>query len=302
MDGLSLKERYGELFEKLKQHASTSNVIDETNVYQEMNPYARAILNGIVRENLLAGSRLEGRENFKEFFEQISAGKHGLILSEHYSNLDLPCIVYLLENDKSDFGSALGAGVVAIAGMKLNENDYRIKAFAEAYTRIVIYPQSSLSAAAAKEAQEAEEMRGRKINMAAMRVLDRVRKENRPVLVFPTGTRYRAGKPETKRGLRGIDSYLRLFDVMILISINGQCLRFDPENPEDMICDQMFADKVIAAASPVINCKNFRAAAFAEAAGNAEIDPKQYTVDTIMRQLEAQHEVYEKVRLEGESA
>ena len=297
MDGLSLKKRYGKLFEELKRYARSSNIIDETNVYQEINPYARIMLDNMVRENLLPGSRLEGRENFQEFYEQIRAGKRGLILSEHYSNLDLPCIVYLLEHDASDFGPALAKGIVAIAGMKLNEEDYRVKSMAEAYTRIVIYPKRSFSALASAQEQEAEETRYRKINMAAMRVLDRVRKENRPVIVFPSGTRYRPGRPETKRGLRGIDSYLRLFDIMILISINGQCLRFDPENPEDMVCDQMFADKVIVSASSVINCKDFRTASFAEIAGNVEADPKQYTIDKIMAQLEEQHEAYEKIRL-----
>jgi glycerol-3-phosphate O-acyltransferase len=298
MDGLSLKDRYGKIFEELNRYANSSNVIDETNVYQEINPVARNMLDGMVRENLLPGSRLEGRENFKEFFERIRAGRHGLILSEHYSNIDLPCIVYLLEHDQSDFGPALAKDIVAIAGMKLNESDYRVKLMAEAYTRIVIYPKRSLSSIANTEEQEAAEARGRKINMAAMRVLNQARKENRPVIVFPSGTRYRPGKPETKRGLRGIDSYLRLFDIMILISINGQCLRFDPKNPEDMVCDQMFADKVIVAASNVINCKDFRTAAFKECAGNAEIDPKQYTIDKIMKRLEEQHEAYEKIRLD----
>ena len=299
MDGLSLKDRYAKVFEELNRNASSSNVIDETNVYQEINPFARSMMDGMVRENLLPGSRLEGRENFREFFEQIRAGKRGLILSEHYSNIDLPCIVHLLEHDASDFCPVLAKDIVAIAGMKLNEEDYRVKLMAEAYTRIVIYPRRSLSAAAHTEKQEAAEARGRKINMAAMRVLDRVRKENRPVLVFPSGTRYRPGRPETKRGLRGIDSYLRLFDIMILVSINGQCLRFDPKNPEDMVCDQVFADKVIVAASPVIDCKDFRAAAFEQIADNAEIDPKQYTIDKIMQRLEEQHEAYEKIRMDN---
>ena len=59
-----------------------------------------------------------------------------------------------------------------------------------------------------------------------MRALDRVRKEGQAVLVFPSGTRYRPGKPETKKGVREIDSYIRLSDVMMLVSINGNCLRF----------------------------------------------------------------------------
>jgi glycerol-3-phosphate O-acyltransferase len=295
MDGLSLRERYGSLFEDAGKHSIMPRVIDETNVYQEENPIARKAMDNLVRENLMSGSRIEGRENFESFYRQIKEGKHGIMFSEHYSNLDLPCLTYLLENDGSELCKALGSGVITIAGMKLNESDYRVKAMAEAYTRIVIYPQRSLSVLTPE--QEEEEARGRKINMAAMRALDKVRREGRPILVFPSGTRYRPGKPETKRGLRGVDSYLRLFDIMILVTINGQCLRFSPDNPEDMLSDQIFADKVIVAASPVIECKKFRNDAFAETAGNPDIDQKQYAVDKLTDTFETQHAHYEKIRL-----
>ena len=38
-----------------------------------------------------------------------------------------------------------------------------------------------------------------------------LKKQGKIILVFPSGTRYRPGCPDTKRGLREIDSYLRLF-------------------------------------------------------------------------------------------
>jgi glycerol-3-phosphate O-acyltransferase len=84
--------------------------------------------------------------------------------------------------------------------------------------------------------------------------------------------------------------------MMILVSINGQCLRFNPDNPEDMISDQVFRDTVIVAASPVIDCKKFRKDALAEAEGKPDADPKQYVIDKLMNIIEAQHERYEKIR------
>jgi glycerol-3-phosphate O-acyltransferase len=296
MDGLTLKERYGESFDQANRHANASMVVDETNVYQEVNPYTRKIMDNIVAENLLSGSRIEGREHFQAFYEQVQAGKRGLILCEHYSNLDLPVFIYLLEHDSGAFGKPLSQDVVAVAGMKLNEENPYVRALAEAYTRIVIYPSRSLAAIDDPQIREREEARSRKINMAAMRALDTIKKNRKPVLVFPSGTRYRPGQPETKRGLREIDSYLRIFDIMILVSINGICLRFNPASPHAMITDLMYRDKIIAAASPLLECKKFRNEVIESLKDDADADPKQVTVDKLMELLEIQHEAYEKIR------
>jgi glycerol-3-phosphate O-acyltransferase len=133
------------------------------------------------------------------------------------------------------------------------------------------------------------------INLASMRALDRVRKGGNAVLVFPSGTRFRPGKPETKRGVREIDSYIRLSEVMLLISINGNCLRFS-EDPHDMLGDVVKSDRLVMTASPVMECEAFRAEARAWAGDNAE-DKKQLVVDYVMKRLEDMHEENEKGRL-----
>ena len=291
MESLSLKERYGALFAGLARASLAPDVIDETNVYQEANSAIRAVMNQVIAENLLPGSRLEGREYFAEFLSRVKAGASGLILCEHYSNMDLPLICYLLEQDGGDFGREISRRIVAISGKKLNEMSPLVKACADAFTRIVIYPSRSLSSAAGPE----EQSLGKKINMAAMRALHTVQREGKVVLVFPSGTRYRPGKPETKRGLREIDSYLRIFDVMIPVSINGACLRISPEDPENMLADLVVADQVIVAAGPIVECKPFRNGVINSGEGDeaARSDPKQATVDRIMEILEAQHRRYE---------
>ena len=53
--------------------------------------------------------KLEGIENFKDFLAQIKNGKRGLILMEHYSNMDLPAICYLLERDGGEEGKELSS-------------------------------------------------------------------------------------------------------------------------------------------------------------------------------------------------
>jgi glycerol-3-phosphate O-acyltransferase len=292
MDGLSLKERYGYLFGQLSKFSHAPAKINESNVYEEGNPNTRKMIDAMIKENLLPGSRLEGREYFADFLEQVESGKRGLLMSEHYSNLDLPVIFYLLEHDGGDFGKEIARRIVAISGLKLNEHDPLVRAYTEAFTRIVIYPSRSL----AKVTDPEEINRGKKINMAAMRAMDTARRNKQIIAVFPSGTRYRPGKPETKRGVREIDSYLRIFDVMILVSINGSCLRLSPDNPEDMLADQVFQDKVIVASGPVIECKPFRNAILASIDPAGGVDPKQATVNRVMELLEEQHAKYETLR------
>ena len=113
--------KYKHYFEKLLENSKAPAVIDETNVYQEANPVPRQILFDVINENLCEGSRLEGKENFKAFYDAVKAGKRGLILMEHYTNLDLPAILCMLNNEGSDWAKDLSSRIVAIAGIKLNE-------------------------------------------------------------------------------------------------------------------------------------------------------------------------------------
>ncbi|MCQ2577135.1 MAG: 1-acyl-sn-glycerol-3-phosphate acyltransferase [Treponema sp.] len=288
----TLAGKYGSMIKEMAKKSRAAAKIDETSVYEEANLDIQKYMFTLLDDNLLPGSGLNAVENFKAFYDEVQNGKSGLILMEHYTNLDLPEIVYMLDKYGEDWSKDFSKKIVAVAGMKLNEADPAVRAFAECFTRVVIYPTRSLDAVGAKEIsqeeKEEEEKRARKINFAAMRAMDACKKRGQVILVFPSGTRYRPGKPETKKGLREIDSYLRLFDKMILVSINGNCLRFNPECPENMIMDVVAQDKVTLTASPVIDCKDFRNKIL-ESLPADEPDPKQKTVDAIMANLEKMH-------------
>ena len=294
-----LRIKYKNYFENLLSNSSAPALIDETNVYQEANPVPRKILFDMIKENQLEGSRLEGKENFKAFYDAVKAGKRGLILMEHYSNFDLPEILYMLETEGSEWAKDLSSRIIAIAGMKLNEANPLVRAWTEGVSRVVIYPSRSLNSvensSVSEEEKKAEEAKAKKINFAAMRAMDACKKRGEVILVFPAGTRYRPGRPETKRGLREIDSYLRLFDIMILVSNNGNCLRFNPEDTENMLRDLVCKDEKILCASPVIDCKTFRNDVLSQLPAD-DPDPKQKTVDKVMEILEAQHDEIEKIR------
>lgn len=291
--GIMLKDKFGSVFAEMQKMSHAAAKIDETKVYEEANMQLRPYMWKLLDEAFNSESGLGNLENYKDFYENVvKQGKSGLILMEHYTNLDLPGILYLLEKQGEDWTKDLSSRIVAVAGMKLNEADAGVRAFTEGFTRVVIYPTRSLNAVEGKEISEeekiAEEQKARKINFAAMRAMDGCKKRGQVILVFPSGTRYRPGKPETKRGLREIDSYLRLFDKMILVSINGNCLRINPDNPDDMLADILKPGKCVFTASPVIDCKEFRNNILDNLPEGVE-DPKQKTVDAVMEYLEKQH-------------
>ena len=295
MSGQSIREKYGFMFAQMAQVAQADAKINETNVYEEANPQTRTFMDKLAGESLAEGSHVGGVENFEEFFDAVESGKSGLILMEHYSNLDLPALIYLLEHSTSAKCKELASRVVAIAGMKLNEDNPMVRAFAESFTRVVIYPTRSLNKIEDEEQRAAEEAKARKINLAAMKAMDRCKKQGKVILVFPSGTRYRPGKPETKRGLREIDSYLRLFDKMILVSINGLSLHIDPEHADDMLADIIKPDNMVFTASPVYDCKSFRKEYMASLPEDEE-DPKQKIIDHVMALFDKQHDEVEKSR------
>lgn len=289
----TLKEKFGDLFAEMVAHSKAAAKIDETKVYEEANPEMRKYMFKLLDDTFSADSGLGNLENFKDFYEKVvKQGKSGLILMEHYTNLDLPAIIYLLQKVGEPWADDFASRIVAVAGMKLNEASAGVRAFTEGFTRVVIYPTRSLNAVEAKgisqEELKAEEQKARKINFAAMRAMDACKKRGQMILVFPSGTRYRPGKPETKRGLREIDSYLRLFDYMLLVGINGNCLRINPENPDDMLEDILEPGKVTLTAHPVLDCKKFREDVLSSLPAD-ESDPKQKTVDQVMQILDEIH-------------
>lgn len=298
--GKLLKDAYGKYFKEMLQYSKAPAKIDSTNVYQEANKDLTKYMEMLISDNILPGSGLGNVENFKEFYDAVKAGKRGLILMEHYTNLDLPEIIYFLKIHGEDWSKEFSEKIVAVAGMKLNEAGADIRVWTEGFTRVVIYPTRSLDKVGAsgisEEEKLAEEKKARAINLAAMRAMDECKKRGQVVLVFPSGTRYRPGHPETKKGLREIDSYLRLFDIVLPVAINGNCLRINPDNPEDMVADIVEQDKVLLTASKMLDCKTYRKQILDSLPAD-EPDPKQKTIDGIMDILSNLHDEVEKTRL-----
>ena len=278
----TLTTAFGAQIKKAMSLSKVATVISEDNVYQEGNPDILPVLDEMVDALILPGSGIDGMENLEDLFAKAKSGKPCLLLVEHYSNMDLSLLFTLLR-DAGGCGKELRNSIIAISGMKLNEDNPAVAAFAGAYTRIVICPSRSLQGLD-PEKDKTELARVSAINRAAMKSLIRHKYKGSLVLVFPSGTRYRPGEPETKKGVREIDSYIRSFDYMCFVALNGQVLHVQKT---DMINDAVSKDVVRVTVGPVVDCNDFR-----EKARNAvaeDADMKQAVADAIMNELEVMH-------------
>ncbi|MDR0447164.1 MAG: 1-acyl-sn-glycerol-3-phosphate acyltransferase [Treponema sp.] len=264
--------------------------ITEDNVYQQGNAEIRPLLDKIVETLVLPGSGISGMENIRELYRLLKEGRSCLLLLEHYSNLDYSLFDCFLR--KEEGGEPIAESLVAIAGKKLTEDNPVVSAFTSAYTRIVIYPSRSLQGLDPEKDKE-EIQRSAMINNAATRTLIRVKENGGLVLVFPSGTRYRPGDPSTKRGVREIDSYIRLFDYMCPVAVNGECLHVQHG---DMMGDSVSQDLVRLTAAPIMSCSTFRDEVRAKAEEAGIEDKKQAVADAVMELLENLHNAAEPER------
>jgi glycerol-3-phosphate O-acyltransferase len=269
--------------------AKVPTVITEENVYQEGSADVLPILDEMVDSLILPGSGIDGMENLEELFALAKSGKSCLLLLEHYSNMDLS-ILFTLLRDAGGSGKEIRNSIIAISGIKLNEDNPVVAALTGAYTKIVIYPSRSMQGLD-PEKDKAEIARSSVINRAAMKALIRHKYKGNLVLVFPSGTRYRSWEPETKKGVREIDSYIRSFDYMCFVALNGQILHVQKT---DMMNDALSNDIVRVTVGPVFPCAEFRDNIIKASAEDE--DKKQAVADAIMNELEKIHIAAEKER------
>ncbi|MDR2760046.1 MAG: 1-acyl-sn-glycerol-3-phosphate acyltransferase [Spirochaetaceae bacterium] len=287
----TLSGAYPELIKEVMSISKLARVVTEHNVYQEGDEDALSLVDRLVEDLIQPGSGISGMDNLKDLFRKASEGKSCLLLLEHYSNMDLPNFSYLLRKEP-DHGKEIAKALVAIAGMKLNEENPAVAAFTGAYTRLVIYPSRSLLALDGKKNKE-EIVRSNGINRAAMKTLLEIKVQGKLVLVFPSGTRYRSWDPTSKKGVREIDSYIKSFDYMCMVAINGNLLHI---RQGDMMDDFVCRDVVRYTAGPVVSCAEFRNKTRAQAEAAGIEDKKQAAVDAIMENLEKMHLEAEKHR------
>jgi glycerol-3-phosphate O-acyltransferase len=280
----TLTSAFKDIIRQALSTAKPTTFVTEQNVYQPGDVNIVPLLDKMVRTLILPGSGVGGMENLLDLYEKAGSGKSCLLLMEHYSNFDLPLFSYCLR-EESGKGKEIADALIAISGIKLNEENPVVAVFTGAYSRIVIYPSRSLQSLDA-EKDRAEIVRSNAINRAAMKALMEVKTSGKLILVFPSGTRYRPWDPDSKKGVREIDSYIKSFDYMCPVAVNGEVLHV---RKGDMMEDFVSEDVVRLTAGPILSCEEFRNRARAEAEERGIEDKKQAAVDAVMRLLDDLH-------------
>ena len=263
------------------------------NVYQVGAPENREIIGNVIDSLLKPGSRIENAAALAELHKRSQAGESCLILAEHYSNFDFPILFRLMEKTP-ELGPQAAATLLSIRGMKLSESSPITALFTRSYDTIIIYPSRSLDSIS--DPNELAETRkiSVPINHAAMREMIDRKHHGRIITVFPAGTRYRPWDPSSRKGVREIHSYVKTFDNVLFLGINGNAL--PPQESSDMTRDEPTEDLLILTCSDIVRGRRYRKEK--EASAPDDKDPKQHVVDCVMDDLKDIHDRMEPVRLE----
>ena len=120
---------HAELFQKFRH---TAHEITSDTVFQEGNAELQATMEAVISPLLEPDSRVIGSEHLFTLLEKVKAGKRCLILPEHYSNFDYPLITLLFKR-LGEKGEELSKRLVAMAGIKLSEENDMISMMNTAY-------------------------------------------------------------------------------------------------------------------------------------------------------------------------
>lgn len=261
------------------------------NVYQVGSAENREIIGQMVDKVMLPGSSLENIEAIKELYQHSQDGKACMLLVEHYSNFDYPCLFRLMEQHP-ELGPEYAKTLLPIQGMKLSEGNPITAAFSCSYDTIVIYPSRSIDKIEDEEERKRVRETSLPINIAAIKELTHKKHTGHIIIVFPSGTRYRPWDPTSKKGVREIYSYIKTFDYLCFVSINGNTLL--PCKEDDMVSDKPSLDIMTYTFSPVIKSKDFRKEASNDLPEGG--DAKQHVVDVVMDRLFTMNEENEPAR------
>jgi len=279
---IRIADTFRRVTEQLMKNSREQQSVDRSRVFQPANMANRPLVEEIIGALLLPGSAIDGFDNLRQLHSLAQEGKSCLLLVEHYSNFDIPCLFYLGKDHEN--GEEIMNSIVAMAGTKLNEDSKFVLAFTEAYTRIVIYPARLLASLEGTPRYEEEKIRSRTINRSALLEMVRLKHSGRMILLFPAGTRYRPGKPESKSILKEVDPYIKGFDHLVFIGIAGNTLEVDAR---DMEHDVPHTDAVVYSVSEVTSCSEFRSGARAGLQGD---EAKQAVATAVRGRFEEMHE------------
>ncbi|ANF33814.1 glycerol-3-phosphate acyltransferase [Borrelia turicatae] len=218
------------------------------NSYHEADSVSRSLVDTMIKRLLKSSSTIVGIQNILKLYEKSKSGKSSIILMEHYSNFDFPCFQFLLNQMNC---KEVSEHIVPIAGVKLFKDNLLIKSLSLGYSVIFIYPPHAFVGV------DHETIRARRVfNANSMRCIADKKSSGYMILIFPTATRYRKGRPETKKIISEISSYFKLFDYFIMVGVNGSIL--EVSSNEDMSCDVFKEDVLVYNATEILDILEYK--------------------------------------------
>ncbi|AYE36206.1 glycerol-3-phosphate acyltransferase [Borrelia turcica IST7] len=234
--------------EFLSQFKAIENVDCLSSSYHEANSVSRSLADKMIERLLRGSSTIVGMQHILELYEKTKSGKSSIILMEHYSNFDFPCFQFLL--NKMNYGE-VADHIIPVAGVKLFKDDLFVKSLSLGYSVIFIYPPHSFIGV------DTERIRERRIfNANSMKFISDKKSSGYIILIFPTATRYRKGKPETKKIISEIGNYFKIFDYFVMVGINGNILEVSSD--ENMSHDIFREDTLVYNSTEVIDMFEYK--------------------------------------------
>ena len=236
---------------EMKRHASAAHAanIAPESVVRWADQQNETHFSAICRRLLLPGSGIEGSTNLHQLMEIASEGSPCVLCLNHRSNLDVPTLFTLLE-DRAD--SDLFRRIVWLAGRKLEEDSGLARLLIQCFNRVIVTPPSWF----ASQRTDDELHEARMINFAADRAVAKLRHEGWILGLFPSATRIRPGVESTQHAIEQTDSYLRMFQYLLLCNIDGCTLPVSSEH--DFIHETPRLDRMIYTFGPVQSIKKWR--------------------------------------------
>ena len=197
--------------------------ITPDDVVQWANTEVQPHLARICRRLLLPGSEVVGADRLAELNGRALQGSSCIICLNHRSNLDVPTLYALLEDNATP---DLFHRILWIAGRKLQEDSVATRMLVRGCNRVVVTPKTWL----ADEHSEDERLAAHRINLAAHRAIHELRHQGWVFGLFPSATRLRPRDASTGSAIEETDSYLKHFEFMLLGSIAGCTLPVSREH------------------------------------------------------------------------
>lgn len=249
--------------------------IGPANVLHWARPEIQPHFARICRRLVIPGSQVLGIERLAELVGLATAGHSCIICLNHRSNLDVPTLYALLEDQaRLDLFHRL----IWISGRKLDEDVGSARMLVQAFNRVIVTPRSWM-----KDDHSAEELHeAHQINIAAHRVIHELRHQGWVFALFPTATRIRPNDPSTTHAIEETDSYLKNFEFMLLGRIDGCTLPVSRDR--DFIHETPALDRMQYTFGQVLRTDAWRASAARRCAG---LDQRTASARTIIEDITA---------------